>query len=279
VEYLRLTTQNLFPRVTAEYAAGKLGADVVLITDLPLVGDLIAKNILTKPHKVPAFDRLAPELRDDAGRWYVVLRQAMTVGVNTAVVRTAAEQPSKWPDLLAPKWKGRIGMPSIDAGGTAFLAFAFLREKIAPDYWARLKAQAPRIYPGSAPVATDLVRGETSVVIIAASLLIPQIAAGAPVKMVFPDDGFATYPLAGGITSVAPHPQTSAVFMNWLASKRGGAAIAKTGAYATHPESDTPTLDRISFPPESKAWSMSLARWEAERIRYSDEWRALFEGK
>jgi iron(III) transport system substrate-binding protein len=279
VEYLRLTTQNLFPRVAAEHASGKLAADLVLITDLPLVGDLVAKNILTRPHKVPAFDRLAPELRDDTGRWYVILRQAMTVGVNTAVVRAAADQPSRWADLLAPKWKGKIGLPSIDAGGTAFLAYAFVREKIAPDYWPRLAAQTPRIYPGSAPVASDLVRGETSLAIIAASLLIPQIASGAPVKMVFPDDGFATYPIAGGITATAPHPNTAAVFMNWVTSKRGGAAVAKTGAYASHPESDTPTLDRIVFPPEAKAWSLSLARWEAERIRYSDEWRAIFEGK
>jgi iron(III) transport system substrate-binding protein len=279
VEYLRLTTQNMFPRVAAEYNAKKLAADIVLITDLPLVAELVAKNILSRPHRVPAFDRLPRELRGDDGRWYVALRQAMTIGVNTAIVKSAADQPLKWIDLLAPKWKGRISAPSIDAGGTAFLAFAFVREKIAPDYWPRLAMQKPRIFPGSAPVATDLVRGESSAAIIAASLLIPQIKAGAPVRMVFPQDGFPAYPLAGGITSTAPHPHLATLFMNWLTSKRGGMAVARTGAYGTHPDADTPTLDGIKFPAGVNAWNMSMERWQEERVRYSEQWRAIFEGK
>jgi hypothetical protein len=39
VEYLRLTTQALYPRVTAEFAANKLQADFIDMTDLILVQD------------------------------------------------------------------------------------------------------------------------------------------------------------------------------------------------------------------------------------------------
>lgn len=279
VEYLRLTTQNMFPRVTAEHNAKKLGADIVLITDLPLVAELVAKNILSTRHRVPAFNRLPGELRGDDGRWYVALRQAMTIGINAAIVKSPDDHPSKWIDLLMPSWKGRISLPSIDAGGTAFLAFAFVREKIASDYWSRLAMQKPRIFPGSAPVASDLVRGESSAAIIAASLLIPQIKAGAPVRMVFPQDGFPAYPLAGGITSTAPHPHLATLFMNWLTSKRGGMAVARTGAYGTHPDSEKPTVGEITFPAEANAWNMSMERWQEERVRYSEQWRAIFEGK
>ena len=56
-------------------------------------------------------------------------------------------------------------------------------------------------------------------------------------------------------------------------------AVARTGAYGTHPDSDTPTLDGIKFPAGAHAWNMSMERWEEERVRYSEQWRAIFEGK
>lgn len=102
--------------------------------------------------------------------------------------------------------------------------------------------------------------GESIVAIIAASLLIPQIKAKAPVRMVFPQDGFPVYPLAGGITSASQRPNLAAVFMNWLTSKRGGLAIARTGAYGIHPDSETPTLDGMTFPAAANACNMSRPR-------------------
>jgi iron(III) transport system substrate-binding protein len=273
---IRLTTQYLYPRVTAEFAAGKLEADFVDLTDLPLVKDLADKGILNKPYKVRSFDRLAPALHDPDGRWYSLNRPVSVVGVNTALVKPA-DRPTRWLDVLDPRWKGKVGSPSIEAGGSAFTMFAFLREKVAPDFWPRFKAQEPRIYPAAAPTITNLVRGEFSIAIAGASQLVSAIDGGAPVTMVFPAEGISGFPNSGGITSSAPHPAAAALFLEWYASKRGSNVVGLTGGYGIHPDATPPKAGGQNFPPESQVWNIDIAHWQAVRIPYSEEWRKIFQ--
>ena len=51
--------------------------------------------------------------------------------VNTAEV-AEKDYPKTWKETLEGKWKGKVGMQSIDAGGSALTLFAFLREKVDP---------------------------------------------------------------------------------------------------------------------------------------------------
>src|SRR4051794_40953780 len=46
VEYVRLPTQSMYQRITSEFAAKKLEADYVDLTDLPLIGQLMERGIL-----------------------------------------------------------------------------------------------------------------------------------------------------------------------------------------------------------------------------------------
>jgi iron(III) transport system substrate-binding protein len=279
IDFVRFTTQMLFPRATAEFAAGKLTADYIDLTDLTLIQDLVRRGILNNPHKVPGFDRLAPEVRDSEGRWYAIFRLPQVIGINAAIV-AKADWPKSWLDLLQPQWKGKIGMPSLDVGGSAFTTFSFLREKIAPDYWSRLAANKIRIYPSVAPAISDLVRGEVSISITGASSFVEQMKAGAPVDIVFPTEGVGVFPIAGGLTTTGKHPNAAAVFLNWMTSKRGGDLIAKQGSYALNPDVAPPTTPTgVTFPPLAKVWNIDVAHWESIRDSYSKEWRATFQAR
>jgi len=77
-------------------------------------------------------------------------------------------------------------MASIDAGGTTYSAYFFLRQKYGIDFWRKLAAQDPRLVPSAAPVMTDLARGETSIAIEPQESLVGEIANGTPVKIVHP---------------------------------------------------------------------------------------------
>lgn len=273
IQSIRLTSEQLYQRVVTEYSVHKLGADYIDIADLTLENQLAEQGIL-KSHKVPNFASLPSVLKDSQGRWYVLLRSAMGIAVNTAVV-PAAETPTKWSDLLNPKWKGKIGFASIDAGGTAFSAFYFLYRKYGIDFWKKLLAQDPRIYPTAAPVASDLNCGEVSIAINPVTSTIDQIEAGSPLKFVFPSDGVPVFPVVGGVTSTAAHPHASEVFLNWLSSKRGAAVIASLGSYpiASH---IVPTSVGATFPAESALVNLSLAQWETLRTPVTAQWHGVF---
>ena len=277
VEYLRLTTQALYPRVTAEFAANKLQADLIDLTDLILVQDLVDKGVLNTPHKVPSYDRISPDLRDPQGRWYAVYRPPSAITVNTALLKPA-DTPKTFKDLLTPKLAGVFGMPTIDAGGSSFALFMFLRDVVQADYWTKLAALKPRVYPSIITAVGDVARGETLAVIGGIDPSFQQIASGAPLDIIFGTEGIPSFPIAAGIATNAPHPAATKVFLNWLLSKDGGTEVAKAGSYGTHPDAPPAQALGKSLPPSAQVWNIKLADWMQKRDAYSKEWRDLFSG-
>lgn len=276
VEIVRLPTQGLYARTISEFAAGKLEADFVDLSEPPLLKDLMDKGILNKPHKVPSFDRLSADVKDPQGRWYAEIRQVQTIGVNTAVVKEA-DIPKSWRDLLDPKWKGgKIGMGTIDAGGAHFVLQNYLKEVIDKDFWPKLAAQAPRVYPSVAPAMTNLARGEVSIGLAAAGSILDQIDKGAPLKAIFPSEGTASFFVGGGITSTAKNPNAAALFLNYYTSKRGGQAISPKGVYASHPDAPLPSAKGLTYPSLDKVWFMDVDRWMQVREASMAEWRKTF---
>lgn len=277
LDYLRLTTQNMFTRVMTEHAAGKLEADVVDLTDLPLLDEWIAAGVFGAPYFTPDFSRIPKPLRDDNGLWYAFLSPPSAIMVNTAVVKES-DFPKSYLDMLAPKWSGRISLPSIDAGGSAFSQYMFLRDVVAPDYWTRLAALKPRVHPASAPATMDLVRGDAGALMAGAETAIRQAEQGAPLKVIFPVEGLSAFPAAGGITSNAKNVNAAKLLVNWLLSRRGAKFIAATGAYPSHPDGPPAETADVKFPPASQVWSIPIGEWVAKRERYNQEWRDLFAG-
>src|SRR5690606_34484630 len=97
--------------------------------------------------------------------------------------------PVSWTDILDPKWTDLIGLASIDAGGSAFIAQTFLREKVDPEFWSKFAAVEPRFYQSTPPAVTDLARGELSLILGSGASLVQQVQEGAPVQVIFPTEG------------------------------------------------------------------------------------------
>lgn len=275
VNFVRATSRKMYPRVLAEHTAGRLTADFVDLTDVTFILDLVGKGVLTVPHKTPSWDKIKTRLKDPQGRWVTFMLLTQSIGVNTALVKPA-DEPKSFKDLLDPKWKGKIGMPTIDAGGSAFSVQAFLREVVDPDFWKKLAAQKPRVYPSVSPTVTDMVRGEVSIALAGSTTVLNQRKSGAPAKVIIPEEGLPAFPLSGGVTSSAKHPNAAKLYVNYITSARGGSVIATTGNYSTNPDADIPTGPGVTFPPASKLWSVEANHWIKVREAYSTEWRDTF---
>ena len=275
VEAVRLVSERLYQRVLAEHATGRLNADYIDLTDLPLVKDLVKKGVLNNPYKTLFFESIPTQAREAEGRWYAFYRPVSTIGVNAATVKET-EQPRLWRDLLAPHWRSRIGLQSIDVGGSAFTLNIFLRDVYDGNFWSKLAAQKPRIYPGVAPAITDMVRGEISIVAIGSPPLVVQKAQGAPIRVIFPEDGLPSFPVAGGIPVSSRNPYAAKVLLNWLTSKRGGVAIGNTGSYPANKDAAPPRAGGMSFPAADKVWNIDVDEWEKKRVDYANDWRSIF---
>jgi iron(III) transport system substrate-binding protein len=275
-ELVRLPSQPLFQRITAEFAANKLEADYLDLGDLPLIQQLVERGVLNVPYKVPAFDRIPPDIRDAQGRWYSVLRAISVIAINTSRI-AAADVPKSWKDVLDPKYKGLLATTSIESGGSSFTMYAYLRQKVDPDFWKKLAAQAPRIYPTVAPLTNDLARGEAGIAMGSISeLVLYQIKAGAPLKIIFPTEGISSFPAAGGISASAKNPNAARLYLDWATSKRGGDFIAKAFAYGANPASVPPHAEGLDYPGADKLWNMKIEEWSSLREPWMKEWRDIF---
>jgi len=274
VEYVRLSGANVYQRVLSENSAGKLAADLVDLTDLVQINDFVAKGILA-PHKVPGFDSIAADLKDPQGYWYGLVRPISLLAINTARIKEA-DAPKSWKELLDPKYDGLVGTNNID-GGSALSMFSFLRQKVDEDYWKKFAARKPKIYDGIAPLTTDLTRGEIAVATGPISeVVLSQMAAGAPVKVIFPSEGIPSFQIPAGITKSAAHPNAAALYLNWATSKRGGDLIASVGAYPLNASSNRPVKSGVEYPPYSEVWTLSADAWKANADNYRKTWLSTF---
>ena len=273
VDVIRLPSAEMFDRATAEFATHRLAADYIDTTDVTLTGKLADRGILIG-YKVSDFRNLEPVLRDEDGKWYNVIRSVMSIGVNTALVKPA-DIPSNWTDILDPKWKNKIGFANIDAGGTSFSFWFFLRQRYGLDAWRKAAAQNPRIGYSAQPVATDLARGESVIIVDPIESLISGIAAGSPLKIVLPAGG-PSYGIFGGMTSVAPHPHAAQVWLNWITSKRAGTVLSSNGAYSIRRDAATPTVSGVAMPPSTSLYNIRASDVQKSYVPFVKEWHSIF---
>lgn len=274
VEFIRMSTAPLFQRIVSEAEAGRLAADIVDLTDIVMVSDLMDRGILNVPYRVPNFDAIPDELKDPEGRWYSYINPIWTVAVNTA--RIAEEDlPESWEDLLDPKYDGQLAVVNVD-GGSAFSMYSLLRERIADDYWERLAERNPRVYESVSPLTADLARGDVGIAITAPEPVMLQIAAGAPLRTFYFPEGTPAFPDAGGITSTASNPNAAKVFLDWITSERGGDAVASALAFGSNPASADPRVEGGEYPARDDLWVLDPDTWRETHQTGREEWRTLF---
>src|SRR3989339_1337994 len=127
IQYLNQSMGEVEVRVKAE--APNFNADMVMCVGAPLAF-LAKKNGWVEPYVSPAWKGANTLFYDPQGYWYNQGNFSFVlVGNKDRLAKAGLKMPESWKDLLDPKWKGEILMPSPLSSGTAnmmrytFLAF------------------------------------------------------------------------------------------------------------------------------------------------------------
>jgi iron(III) transport system substrate-binding protein len=213
---------RLIERLSAEVAASKIEADVVLLNDLQALDKFRTTQVL-RPWNPPEDDKYAASSKL-SGWWYAAGGTTEYIAYNTDLV-SAADAPKTWLDLLDPKWKGKISAPMISLGGTGWMQYYFLAQKYGDDFLTKLAAQQPKYFSSYQPLTLAMARGEVAIAMTAVSIEAPmRINDGAPIKPVYPADGLPVATTYLALTNHAPHPAAAELYANWALSKEGQAA-------------------------------------------------------
>jgi len=244
-------------KVNAEFSSGKRIADlaeteVLVLLDFDEQHKLVRDAVFT----AKGFDE---EYVGPHKSFYAASLAPFGVSYNTNLVEEG-ETPKSWHDLLHPRWKGQISMGNPTVVGPAMQVFASMLYSgdYTPDFFRRLYAQDPQVAPPTSPAGTTetIAQGARRVGVPASQKFTVQAAdKGAPIGFsLFERDNYVTRN-AIGLIKDAPHELAARLYMNWLFTPRGGAAVAKNiSAYSPVPGSPPPPglppLDQVDRLPQ-----------------------------
>lgn len=223
---LRATGEKVRTRILAEARAGRFSWDLVSFNLLDM--DAVNREGLLAAYASPETRSGYPAgALDPGGRWAAIYVRQYIVGYNTRLVK-AAEAPKRWEDLLAPQWVGKLAVDETDAEWYAALADYWGRDKAA-DFMRSLSRQKPQQRRGHTLLTRLLVAGDFPLALVHASEIEKEKQDGAPVEWVRTLDPVITSPSQVGISAKAPHPAAARLFVDFLLSKEGQAAIQSRG--------------------------------------------------
>jgi len=236
VNVVRTTAEVAYQRLNQDLKAGAANCDVFSSTDVGHYIALKEKSLLA--HYVPGnASKLIPEFRKyaDEGYYYPTSAGLVMLIYNTKLV-PAAEAPKNWPDLLDPKWRGKIAL-----GNPGFSAYVGtwvveMQKLYGWDYFEKLAKNAPLNGRSINDTVTMLNSGERQIGVGPDQTTLNSAARGNPVGIIYPTDGAVLMVAPSGIMANAPHPNAARLFMEFLLSAQYSRILVKSYAVPLRPE-------------------------------------------
>lgn len=226
VDLVRAGAPAILQRILTEQRGGKIFADVVLGFGF-VHYELGQQNLLAR-YESPERDHFAAQAKDKDGLWTNVMSIVHTIAYNVKML-PAAELPSRYADLLAPRWKGKAGM---NANNIMFLAAMMTHYGKAGgmDFLHKLAAQAPQVRGGGTLVVTLVAAGEFPLAFSINENNVENFKQrGAPIDWVRPADPLYGELVPIGILAGAPHPSAARMFVDYVLSKEGQEVFRNLG--------------------------------------------------
>jgi iron(III) transport system substrate-binding protein len=274
VSVIRTTGQVAYERLLQDLKNDAPQCDVFSTTDIAHMPALMKRKALANytpdnaASLAPAFQGLGQD-----GYCYPNHSTLMLIIANTQHVKPE-EAPKNWPDLLDPKWKGRVAFGHPAFSGYVGVWTVQMRKLYGWDYFDKLAKNNPRIGRSGNDPITLLNAGEcvTGLGPLATALL--TASKGNPMQVIYPTDGSVLCTGPSGVLANAPHPNAARLFMNWLLSKQCAQVMADNF--------QTPVRDDVPPKPGAKPLSeVKLLRLTTDEIAKGvpeviEQWRDTF---
>jgi len=232
VEWIRGGTGQIMTRLRAEIAAGSPRPDVLLLADSLTFEGLKAEGRLRASPEVQTAGIPAEHL--DAGRAYFGTK-LITTGIMHH--QRAPFAPRRWADLLEPRARNQVAMPSPAVSGAAAIHLLTLVQNPALgwSYVERLVQNGVQARGGNGPVMQAVGGAERAFGIVIDYLPIREAARGAPVRFVFPEEGVSAITEPAAIMSTARNVPAATAFLGFLLSREGQELAARQGFLPADP--------------------------------------------
>jgi len=212
VDITRISSNRLLQRILTEQRAGRGIFDVIITSGLEV--RYLIKSGLVGSYISSEAKAFFADSKDPQGLWVDVYSSLRVFAYNSKIV-SREDAPRQYEDLLAPKWKSMIGLPSKEYGWFATVMRALGREG-GRKFMEGLGRQQPHYRPSHVLILQLVAAGEFNMGLVYQHQLERYKKLAAPVELApLP---FATkniHPIA----VAAPHASAARLFINFVLSK------------------------------------------------------------
>lgn len=208
-------------------------ADFFINTDIISMASLAEQGLFT-PTSSPAAMSVPEQYRADDGSWVALTLRARVIMYNTNLVK-GEDLPKSVFDLADPNWKGQAGSADSTNGsmqGQIVAMRHLLGEQKTEDFIKGLVANDTKFYGGHTDVRKAVGAGELKLGLVNHYYYQLSKAEGAPVGIVYPDQGQGDMGLLvnstnGAIIKGGPNPVIAQAFMDFLLTRDGQKLFAE----------------------------------------------------
>ncbi|MSP38569.1 MAG: extracellular solute-binding protein [Deltaproteobacteria bacterium] len=239
--FIRLGSERLAARVTAEAQAKSVQADVISESEMDFYG-LFKKGFIDR-YESPERVAFKPEYKDEKGFWTIASETLSVLAYNSNLVKTA-DVPKSFADLTSPKWKGKM---LIDENESKWMAgvMTVWKEDPTAEFLRKLAEQDIKVIGGHSQMHTLVAAGEASIIVVSLVHGLEQKKReGAPVEWIALDP-LISRQFALALAKGAPHPNAAKLYIDFMLSKEAQQEIANYGYTIGRKDVDSYVLKKL----------------------------------
>ena len=213
IHFWRGSQSNILSRVLSETRGGKYLFDAIE-TNSPQLEAIAREGLLENMHSPYLEQELIPETIPAHHEWATDRLNLVVYAYNTNLVKKS-ELPKTWDDLLAPKWKGRIGMESTNVEWFQTLVES-MGEAKGLEVFGRLGDNGVAVRTGHTHSTGLCIAGEIPLMMGVFSHDVDRMKPkDAPIDW-FVLAPAVILPSAVGVSRRAAHPYAAALFLDYM---------------------------------------------------------------
>lgn len=227
--FVRTTAQVAFQRFQQDLQANTGVASVFSSTDVSHYPDLKKRGLLLQ-YRPNNLSKMVDSLKqyNDADNYYSVTAAAlMLITYNNSVV-AEKDAPKNWPDLLDPKWKGKVSIGHPAFSGYVGTWVVLMRKLYGWQYFDKLEKNQPQIGRSVNDTVTMLNAKERWVAAGPEATTLLSRDKGNPLSVVYPTDGALLMVSPSGVPSNAPAPNAGKLYIEFLLDREAAEVQVKS---------------------------------------------------
>lgn len=274
VNFLRFSTGEALARLTAE--KGNPQVDVLLGGPADMYAAGVTKGIL-EAYRPADSDAISSAYRDPNNYWTGIGLIPLCFLTNTKFLeKNKMQAPTKWADLLDPRYKNNLQMADARTSGTAteriYSLVKVMGEDEAFKFQKAMNANVQMYTKSGAGGAMPIATGQcaSGIFYIVDALDIQQ--QGYPVTITYPEDGVSFGIEATGVVKGGKNNAEAKKFVDWATSKKFAEFIVANKINYVPTRNDVKTSNPILDLTKIKTISVDVT-WKGEkRKEFTQRW-------